>query len=399
MAANTTDVILNIRTFDSHSEPVKEHSCVTVPKEAQDKTLSELRKKLVDAKVLDSKVRRSPFCNVKGAVIGDETKFSLYLRIIDEKETEKDPRADDGHPEGSCSNTAKPSTPDRFNQAGSEKFDPKALKDLVSSFSASNFVASTGSGNAKHPVDMTEADWDVVLKRNNLLSGNSVTLTKVQDPETEIETTQVIPWFPQFRKDGVLIICSAFRVKARKMLSSEETEVESKIQLKDNDKSYVEVTETKTALSNMMAKESFSQTDVEASPGAGGAAGFSAGVTAGLSKADQDLFKKTNETSSASMHITYNVFPSKVLLGGRLYYTQETSSFGNSSFSERSKALKVAASLSFSSPYVQASASASHEDRIKTAGSDQSANFNNAITWHAQGGDTLLCNKSVLSPV
>ncbi|KAL1980483.1 hypothetical protein VTN96DRAFT_4039 [Rasamsonia emersonii] len=249
MAANTTDVILNIRTFDSHSEPVKEHSCVTVPKEAQDKTLSELRKKLVDAKVLDSKVRRSPFCNVKGAVIGDETKFSLYLRIIDEKETEKDPRADDGHPEGSCSNTAKPSTPDRFN-AGSEKFDPKALKDLVSSFSASNFVASTGSGNAKHPVDMTEADWDVVLKRNNLLSGNSVTLTKVQDPETEIETTQ-----------------------ARKMLSSEETEVESKIQLKDtrvplfqdNDKSYVEVTETKTALSNMMAKESFSQTDVEAS--------------------------------------------------------------------------------------------------------------------------------------
>lgn len=56
MAANTTDVILNIRTFDSHSEPVKEHSCVTVPKEAQDKTLSELRKKLVDAKVLDSKV-------------------------------------------------------------------------------------------------------------------------------------------------------------------------------------------------------------------------------------------------------------------------------------------------------------------------------------------------------
>lgn len=35
--------------------------------------------------VLSSNRRRSPFCNVKGAVIGDETKFSLYLRIIDEK--------------------------------------------------------------------------------------------------------------------------------------------------------------------------------------------------------------------------------------------------------------------------------------------------------------------------
>jgi hypothetical protein len=70
---------------------------------------------------------------------------------------------------------------------------------------------------------------------------------------------------------------------------------------------------------------------------------------------------------------------------------------GNHTASERARAMKAAASLSFSSPFVQASANSSvasskaeNDDRSKSS-------LNMSMTWEAKGGDTLLCNKYVSS--
>jgi hypothetical protein len=66
---------------------------------------------------------------------------------------------------------------------------------------------------------------------------------------------------------------------------------------------------------------------------------------------------------------------------------------GNTSVSEKAKTLKAAASMSFSSPYVQASASLSYGSSKAEKNESSSSTFNNTMTWEAKGGDTLLCNK------
>jgi len=60
---------------------------------------------------------------------------------------------------------------------------------------------------------------------------------------------------------------------------------------------------------------------------------------------------------------------------------------------EKSKAMKAAASVSFSSPYVQAAASASYGNSSASKNENTSSSLNNSMTWEAKGGDTLLCNK------
>lgn len=55
--------------------------------------------------------------------------------------------------------------------------------------------------------------------------------------------------------------------------------------------------------------------------------------------------------------------------------------------------MKAAAALSFSSPYVQASAKMS-SDKSSTSSSDTSnAASTKSMCWEAKGGDTLLCNE------
>ena len=89
------------------------------------------------------------------------------------------------------------------------------------------------------------------------------------------------------------------------------------------------------------------------------------------------------------------LYPTWAELGGRLYFSQQSSAVSGKSVEEKSKSLKVAASASFSSTFVHGSASASHENQTHGSDGKEEASLNNAITWHAQGGDTLLCNKLV----
>jgi hypothetical protein len=60
---------------------------------------------------------------------------------------------------------------------------------------------------------------------------------------------------------------------------------------------------------------------------------------------------------------------------------------------EAASAMKIAAAASFSSTYVPGSASYSQEEQTRSKGSKSNRSMQGAISWQAQGGDTLLCNK------
>lgn len=88
-------------------------------------------------------------------------------------------------------------------------------------------------------------------------------------------------------------------------------------------------------------------------------------------------------------------FATRVQLGGTLFSSEDSSTFGKTTQAERASAMKASASLSFSSPYFQASLSASHEAQTASATEAKDSKFAKSIAWKAKGGDTLLCNKSV----
>jgi hypothetical protein len=86
--------------------------------------------------------------------------------------------------------------------------------------------------------------------------------------------------------------------------------------------------------------------------------------------------------------------PTRLQLGGRLYSSEVSENAGTTVSRSESHALKVAASLSFASPWVQASVRASHEKAESSQQSAQTSSLSKSISWEAEGGNTLLCNKS-----
>ncbi|KAI5863781.1 hypothetical protein GGS23DRAFT_565308 [Durotheca rogersii] len=78
------------------------------------------------------------------------------------------------------------------------------------------------------------------------------------------------------------------------------------------------------------------------------------------------------------------VFTTTVQLGGRLHSTQDASTPSASSTSAKKDAMKLAAGANFSSPFVSGSQNAQSD-----------AHSQEALTWEAQGGETLLGSKRV----
>jgi hypothetical protein len=55
--------------------------------------------------------------------------------------------------------------------------------------------------------------------------------------------------------------------------------------------------------------------------------------------------------------------------------------------------MKIAAGANFNSPFVTASLSAKYEKGDSKQSGSSSAKTNEALTWDAEGGETLLCSK------
>lgn len=86
-------------------------------------------------------------------------------------------------------------------------------------------------------------------------------------------------------------------------------------------------------------------------------------------------------------------FASQVTLGGRLHSTTTLTDSEKQNVVDTKKTLRVAASVSFGSPWVSASASYAQTDNSAQNTDRNSMVKNMTLTWDAHGGDTLLCSK------
>lgn len=93
-------------------------------------------------------------------------------------------------------------------------------------------------------------------------------------------------------------------------------------------------------------------------------------------------------------HVIGHFFATNVELGGKLLAKEQFTSSDRADTAEKANALKVSAALSFSSPWVQGSASYSKDKQHAENSAHQTSRMSKALSWEAVGGDTTLCNKS-----
>ncbi|KAE8322164.1 hypothetical protein BDV39DRAFT_210011 [Aspergillus sergii] len=437
----SSENMINISLFKdaSNLEPIRH---ISLEENVNDLTLSKLRELLLNKNGLRKEHAQLPFCTTKGGTVPEATKVSKYQDILKNQES-----ADNSATTGQYDVYLKDqkitseidATISKFLEEKLElapKEDKAALleaapKLLTSSFDPGSIKASTG-GNIIHPADMTERHWNVVTRTNSVLNGQTV---KQFDVKRGAKSSKFI--------NVERAVYTAFEVKDRhfepyQISSSDKVEkIGQEQQLKIPrfrvaDDSYVDVFESKDAVSSALARSSFSETAVEASAG-GGFMGMSASVKVGYNESKESASAESSAKEKSFMNVSFNFprvvlhldadslqvskecdaelrkvvnqdslmdfydkfgrfFAKRVELGGRLYSREESTSVAEDKKSEEAEKMKAAASASFSSSFAQASASASHESQSKSSSQNSSSSMSRSITWEAQGGDTLLCN-------
>ncbi|KAJ5400086.1 hypothetical protein N7465_010575 [Penicillium sp. CMV-2018d] len=423
------------------------------------KNLSDIRGMLNNEKALSVRLQGSSFCNKIGAVANESLPFTEYLKSLDRGGTKIEDKSEQkskkqGYsiqvPTGEepvtepqvyavyfKSRSLTSEMNDVTKDFLKEKLDLELRKSeisaidksdlLTSSYSHSNFMAGV-KAFASHPTDMTQGQWNTVMDTNSLLHGSYVRL-----PLHGIAKKVERAMYPAFKlrprqfHDFNASLDNKDIVIPMKNLMIPRYRVE--------DDSYVAVSENKSSVAWAIASSSLSEAAAEVAVG-GGFYGYSAGAQAGFKNEEQSSGSQARTEDTKHMTITYNFprvvlqldeeslqpsdecaealkhikdkasvqafkakygtfFATRIELGGRLHATEDSAALGTTSVSEKSKAMKVAASLSFSSPYVQASASASYGSSSANKNESSKGSLDVSMTWEAKGGDTLLCNKYV----
>ncbi|KAK5996765.1 hypothetical protein PT974_02106 [Cladobotryum mycophilum] len=313
------------------------------------------------------------------------------------------------------------------SQAGTSRFsqamDAQKLTYIKQNMDDNAFKILTGTA-AKYVAELEEQEWSIISENNALCYGINVVRRKVGGKVVAegIERAR----YP------------AFRLKKRTILSDRLTstsvkDVELDLRIPDflmDDQSYVSVYETQSELQSSLATSSFSQTDVSAAV-SGRIFGCTMGASASYGKSSSDSSSKASITNKKEVTIAYN-FPrvtilldeesleltkecqialgkvkdaasltkflegygktTRVQLGGRLFATEEYEASSDTSMKALAKSMKASAAASFSGWGFSASASASHASGSGQVQSEAEARSSSALTWQANGGDTLLCH-------
>lgn len=200
-----------------------------------------------------------------------------------------------------------------------------------------------------------------------------------------------------------------------------------------DDKSYVSIYETTTALQASLATSSFSEFDVSASA-SGGFFGCSLGASASYGESSSNSSASSSSSSGKQVTIAYNFprvtifldnrslelttqaqasldrihdkaglteflenygefFATRVQLGGRLFATESVDTSSSASIDKIKNSMRAAASVSFSGYGAVASVSTSGQSASANSASSSTTESTTALTWQANGGDSLLCNK------
>ncbi|KAH6851071.1 hypothetical protein B0I37DRAFT_414420 [Chaetomium sp. MPI-CAGE-AT-0009] len=325
---------------------------------------------------------------------------------------------------------------EQMNSDGAVKLgDLQKLSDSLGALrtDSMNFGTVAGKVNYPEPLDLTEWQWDVVLRNNRALHG----------------------WF---YKDGML-------VKARKRAfqltpnpdvqpSHPQNPVGTTTTGKKEtpapvngpappvppfyvwDDASVEVTEMTSALEKTMANQGFSSTAVRAA-GGGGAMEIQGTASLAVEKEHSTASKKLEAKQVNSVHVSYkfpraavevdayclqlteeckrealacrvradvdrwereygSVFATKFTLGGELISSRLFHGTDDAELSAFKDSVKVAAGLSLSTPYGSAGASYGSLDSNESTKGERKAQQSVRLAWQARGGDTLLCSSPTL---
>ncbi|KAI1772353.1 hypothetical protein F4818DRAFT_425689 [Hypoxylon cercidicola] len=295
-----------------------------------------------------------------------------------------------------------------------------------SSLSGDQFAATAGTITI-HPADMTEKEWEVVVKNN--------ILTHAYRIDTTARSTVVArqPLFKLKRRPAEIFV-----------VDNDQSAVETTIpEFMVYDESSVSVVEITNEAQQSAADNSFSSYSVKASA-SGGIFGYSAGASAGVSGDHTEHSSSSSGKFESVMRVSYKfprvivyldheslepteecikhfediekqtdmsirggkikafkakygeVFSSTVQVGGYLFSTKLTSAITASSSHEKMDRMSVSAGANFSSPWVSASVSTENSEGSGESSSKSSSSMFETLTWTAKGGDTLLCSNPPL---
>ncbi|KAI9376157.1 hypothetical protein BJX61DRAFT_539169 [Aspergillus egyptiacus] len=427
---------VNIKKYDKSG--LKRGQFVMVSEDLAEKSLAEVRAILGQAKNFASEFGLASFCTKDGDEVAEDFKFMDYAQLVGDPV--KKPDADGPGRYTVCFRVKKIGTEldddTRGSVAEALSLDFKEDKTpllqalttkLASSYDHSQFAAQASSKAAVHPSDMTVNQWNVVVRMNSLLNGQNVRMTPVAKGA---ETKSLV--------DIERGVYTAFEFKERSFepheISSSAVGSTQKLRIprfRVVDDSSVDVFETKSSMATALAQSSFSETAVQAAirgciwrqsrregrvqrvraeamgqlnPGGPrnheSFENFPRVVvrldpdTLVLSPECKEEIEKVKdiETLNSFYDKFGRFFAKKVTLGGRLHAEKELSSFSTASKEQKAEMMKAAASFSFSSAFVEASASASHEKGSQASKDTSESKLDSSLTWQAQGGDTLLCN-------
>ncbi|KAI0407389.1 hypothetical protein F4802DRAFT_611861 [Xylaria palmicola] len=281
-----------------------------------------------------------------------------------------------------------------------------------------DFAAQAGFVNYPEPLDLSEAQWDVVFKNTRALYG----------------------WVYK----GDLLVKARKRAFQLRLLDTmkEDKPVPGVIPLPPIppfyvwDDANVEVTEMTSALENTMATQGFSSTAVKAAA-SGGALGAQADASTAIETEHTAATKKIAAAKVNSVHVSYkfpraavevdaycleltdeckrralscrnradvdrwqreygSVFATQFTLGGELISSRLFQSSDEAELSAFKDTVKTAAGMSLSTPSGSASASYASVDSKDKTEEHKSAQQSLRLAWQARGGNTLLCTNPPL---
>ncbi|KAE8348696.1 hypothetical protein BDV28DRAFT_142942 [Aspergillus coremiiformis] len=441
--ADAPQQVLHVYSYNDQTKTIEEISCIPFKKVDLSKTkLADIRELLVSENVLEPRLLWSAFCNQRGAKVLDTVSYKAYLGILNEKSSGVgDITADNADTyrvylksEKNIDHDYAQSFLDRGVRIAMDKklpdlpaaSQPKA-PELPTSFSHNIFVNPTTTFAIVHPADMSETHWSVVIRNNSLLNGYriydaGIKIGKVV--ERSMHTAFVLKPRPFLNHQISASAASDAIAKHKQMLKIPRFRID--------DDSYIEQFEKTKSVTRAIAQNSLSQFSAELAV-EGGAFGCSAGLSASYGQDNSSSSASSSSEDTRVMTITYNFprvvidfdrysldlsdecklelesvdsaagidsfkdkygrfFATRVELGGRLHSSEESTATTAAAKADQAKSMRAAAALSFSSPFVQASANASYGKSSQSSSEDSSSSSNRAVCWEAKGGDTLQCN-------
>ncbi|WVN89333.1 uncharacterized protein L203_104555 [Cryptococcus depauperatus CBS 7841] len=479
--ANDGKLLLTVIKYDSTTAKLLPGGKLApTPSQLATSALGVIRAHLSNEGYLEKADTNKPFCTKDGIEVTDNITFDHYIEENPKAGTKEDPEDPKENPEANTENRDRKLT--RHNiyilteERETKKLDPKieafvnkpvdlsnAAKPgfatastgapLTSSFTHSTWAAEA-VGSIIHPANMTEKEWGIVMRNNNLLSGQFL-------EKGPVEKVIKVPGHGDITRPGIDVTnverayYSAFALKPRRLLdyditftitAKEEKQMhELKIEPPDHlfriprfhikDASHVRVFETKGSLETTMAHSSFTETSIDAAI-AGTAFGFSGAAKGGESRSTDEKSASSRFNDTSYMHVVYDFprvelilneetlelssecqadiynlrhrrtpdelrhfqkrygifFARSVHLGGKLVSIDESDSVAGSSMSEKTKMLKAAASASVSGHGFQAEVNYSNTENTGDKKTSTEKKMTHSMSWSAEGGETTLCN-------